>query len=191
MSQHATPGVVRSGLLLCSAVLLALTGCRDLQRFDLGEGEAYCGPIVSTPVFHEGFIPTDSPPVLRLKFYLDTDNLTTRPGRLFSDDAERGLCANDGEPLFDGAELRTVESVLHDPISELSFGEGREHSVFAYVDSTCQGSMLALVSMMRSGDLELRLFKPKPEAPDDAAPGERSGYALFHLKRRDEKNCGF
>jgi hypothetical protein len=178
-------------LLLCSALLLATSGCRDLQRFDLDEGEAYCGRIVSTPVFHEGFIPTDSPPVLRLKFYLDIDNLATRPGRLYSDDAERGLCADDGGALFDAAELRTVEPVLHDPISDLSFGEGREHSVFSYVDSTCQGSMVALISMMRSGALEVRLFKPMPEAPTDAAPGERSGYALFHLKRSDEKSCGF
>ena len=173
------------------AGLFWASGCRELARFDLDEGEAYCGSIVSTPVFHEGFIPTDSPPVLRLKFYLDVDNLTTRPGRLSSDDAERGLCADAGNPLFDAAELRTIEPVLHDPISELSFGEGREHSVFAYVDSTCQGTMLALVSLMRSGDVEMRLFKPMQQSASDAPPAERSGYALFHLKRRDEKNCGF
>lgn len=171
--------------------LLSTSGCRELARFELDEGQAYCGSIVSTPVFHEGFIPTDSPPVLRLKFYLDIDNLTTRPGRLTSDDAERGLCKDAGGALFDDAELRTIEQVLHDPISELSFGEGQEHSVFSYVDSTCQGTMLALVSLMRSGDLELRLFKPMPLSADNAPPKERSGYALFHLKRREEKNCGF
>lgn len=177
-------------LVLC-ALLTATSGCRELKRFDLDEGEAYCGSIVSTPVFHEGFIPSDSPPVLRLKFFLDVNNLTSRPGRLTSDDVERGLCVEDGEPLFDDTPLRAIEPVLHDPISELSFGEGHEHSLFAYVDSTCQGTMLALVSLMRSGDIELRLFKPMRLATDDAPPGEQAGYALFHLKRKDESSCGF
>ena len=70
-------------------------------------------------------------------------------------------------------------------------GDGREHSFFAYADSTCQGTMLAVVSLMQSGDTEVRLFKPAPASSPDSPASEQAGYALFHLKRRDEDNCGF
>lgn len=178
------------GILAVLTLSLGL-GCSDLSKFELEAGEAYCGSLVSAPLFHAGFVPDGSPPRLRLRLQLDIDRLTSRPGELTSDDQGRGLCRDTDERLFDEAELRAIPEVLHDPISTLDFGEGRKHSFFAYVDSSCQGTMLAITSLMKNGDVEMRLFKPRPATGDDAPASESAGYALFYLKRRDQDKCGF
>ena len=166
---------------VCLCFLAA--ACTDLSKYQLSDSEAYCGLMVSAPLFQSGFVPEGTPPVLRLRLHLDMDKLTTTPGTLTSDDRTRGLCKDNDQPLFDEAELRAIPEVLHDAISTLEFGQGREHSFFAYVDSTCQGTLLAVVSLMKNKDVELRLFKP--------AAVESSGYALFYLEPRETVNCGF
>lgn len=179
-------GRATAGLLLCGGIAL---GCSDLDKFQLGDDEAYCGSLVSAPLFHHGFVPDGSPPALRLRLHLDVDELTTRPGRLTSDDRDRGLCRDSKQALFEDAPLRAIPEVLHDPISTLDFGQGREHTFFAYVDSSCQGTMLAVVSLMKSEEVEVRLFKPALASADDTENG--AGYALFYLKPRKADNCGF
>jgi hypothetical protein len=168
-----------------------LAACSDLSKYQLSDNEAYCGSMVSAPLFHSGFVPQGAPPALRLRLHLDIDALTTTPGTLTSDDRTRGLCKDNDQPLFDEAQLRAIPEVLHDAISTLEFGQGREHSFFAYVDSTCQGTMLAVVSLMKNQDVELRLFKPAAQSASDAPAAESSGYALFYLKPRETANCGF
>ena len=182
-----TSGASRAAL----ACFFFALGCSDLSEFQLEEGEAYCGRLVSAPLFHAGFVPDGSPPLLRLKLHLDVDRLTTLPGRITSDDATRGLCKDTGGALFQDAQLRAIPQVLHDPISMLSFGDGRKHSFFAYADSTCQGTMLAVVSLMESGNAEVRLFKPAAAATPDSPASEQAGYALFHLDAHEEDICGF
>ena len=81
-------------------------------------------------------------------------------------------------------------------LSALTFGEGHEHDFFAWVDSTCQGTMLAVVSLMKNNYVELRLFKPAPLSPS-TTPAESPGFAVFHLnpkplhKPEKEGGCGF
>jgi hypothetical protein len=58
------------------------------------------------------------------------------------------------------------------------------------VDSTCQGTLLSVVSLMRNGGVELRLFKPGLETTGHAPAAERAGFGVFLLKRR-EKGCRF
>lgn len=128
---------------------------------------------------------------MRLRLHLDIDALTTIPGNLTSDDAKYGLCRGTEQPLFDGAPLRAIPEVLHDSISTLEFGQGRVHSFFAYVDSTCQGTMLAVVSLMKNKTVEVRLFKPAPMTEGKASAAESSGYALFYLKPFETDSCGF
>lgn len=147
--------------------------------------------MVSAPLFHSGFIPEGGKPNLRLRLHLDVDALTTNPGTLTSDDRTRGLCKASDQPLFDEAPLRAIPEVLHDPISTLEFGQGREHSFFAYVDSTCQGTMLAVVSLMKSKNVEVRLFKPAAMTDSDAPAAESSGYALFYLEPYETSSCGY
>lgn len=177
--------------------LPAFLSCKNLDRFDTHGEAAYCGDLVSGPNFHDGFVATGvEPPSIRLKLTLDTaqlgsfsDNKTAHVGRLTSNDQEQGLCSGDGQPLFLSSPLRTIPQVSHDSISTLSFGEGHDEDFFAWTDSTCQGTMLAIVSLLRNGQVEVRLFKPAP-LPADGGPETRPGFGLFSLKRHD-KGCEF
>jgi hypothetical protein len=112
---------------------------------------------------------------------LDTNQLTSVPGFLSSDDAASGLCSANGQALFQDAPLRAIPEVDHDVLSTLSFGEGHEHDFFAWVDSTCQGTMLAVVSLMKNNQVEMRLFKPARLPQTGAPPAETPGFAVFHL----------
>ena len=173
---------------------LALVGCHNLEGFTSKEGEAYCGPIAGAK-FQTGFVPSGQPPDLTVALRLDAGRLTTQPGFLSSHNAATSLCGE--QPLFQDAPLRPIPVIDSDAISTLSFGEGHEHDFFAYVDSTCQGTMLAVVSLIKNDQVELRLFKPARLPPPDTVPtpAEQPGFAVFHLRvakrGTDENSCGF
>jgi len=200
---------------LPSAVGFALLGlgCTSLDRFDTDGNSAYCGPMVGSPAFHEGILPDGVPPALRMRMRLDIDALRertsrahgsgesgaqneTRPsqtvvvGNIATDDATYGLCAAEGTVLFDNAALRAIPELDHDPLSTLEFGDGRDYNFFAWADSTCQGTMLAVVSLMRNDGIEVRILKPATLPPSEAQAESRPGFALFTLSRRNE-GCGF
>jgi hypothetical protein len=188
----------RALLLLASvgSAFLALS-CRSLDRFDTRGDAAFCGDLVGGPSFHDGFVPAGEPSVLRMKLTLDTsqissfaENKNARPGGLSSNDVDIGLCSPGGQALFESSPLRAIPQVDHDTISTMTFGEGHDEDFFAWTDSTCQGTMLAVVSLLRNGDVELRLFKPAPFPEPDAGPDKRPGFALFYMRRND-KGCGF
>ena len=163
----------------------ALASCRSLDRFDTEKPAAYCGSIVGDAHFHSGFIRDGAPPSLELKLELDTSSLTDRPGSLSSNDRAAGFCKP--APLFDGAPLRAIPEMFHDALSQADLGQGHEHDFFAWVDSACEGTMLAVVSLLTNGAVEVRLLKPGPDIPDQA---KRAGFGLFYLQR-SQSGCGF
>lgn len=179
-------------------VCLLTLSCRDLDRFDTKGQAAFCGQLVKAPAFHDGFVPNGRPEFsLTMKLTLDTSQLsslsndkTTQVGALTSDDVDTGLCSANGQALFESAPVRGIPQLDHDTLSTLSFGEGHDQDFFAWADSTCQGTTLALVSLLRKGDVELRLFKPAALPPPGAGPDQLPGYGLFYLKR-DDRGCGF
>jgi hypothetical protein len=190
-------------LTLCAACALS---CTSLDGFSNKPGEAYCGQIGSAlvcdpgapcPGFHDGFVKEGSPPDLWVAMTMDTGKLSTIPGELTSNDPQ-GICGTAETPqvLFFDAPVRAIPEVDHDVLSALTFGEGHDHDFFAWVDSTCQGTMLAVVSLMKNNYIELRLFKPAP-AISNATAAQRPGFALFHLDPkplylpREEGGCGF
>ena len=175
---------------LCGAFCAAAFGCSSLDRFDTNGDDAYCGEIVGGPDFHDGFIPDLAPPRLEIGLEIDAGALTSRPGVLTSNDRETGLCTAEGHALFESAPLRAIPELLNDPLSTLEFGEGRDHNLFAWVDSSCQGTLLGVLSLLRNDNVELRLFKPATLPAPEAAAGERPGFALFYLRRRDH-GCEF
>ncbi|MDF3066858.1 MAG: hypothetical protein K0R38_2459 [Polyangiaceae bacterium] len=186
-----------SARIFLALFALPALSCRNLDRFDTGEKGAFCGDLVSGPSFHDGFVPDLSPALLRVGMTLDTSKLSTysedkatRPAFLTSNDRASGLCAEYDQALFENAPLRSIPQVDHDSIASMSFGEGHDTDFFAYVDSTCQGTMLAVVSLLRKGDVELRLFKPAPLPSEDADAAHRPGFALFYL-HKNEEGCGF
>lgn len=168
---------------------VAAGGCRSLDRFDAEKPSAYCGGVVGNEKFQTGFIPTGSPPSLELRLQLDTSALTTRPGTLSTNDAGTGVCGKN--PLFADATLRAIPEVLHDALSQVEFGEGHEQDFFAWVDSTCKGTMLAVVSLLSNGAVEVRLLKPAPDLPPSTTDqADLSGFSLFYM-RRNQAGCGF
>ena len=107
---------------------------------------------------------------------------------LTSNDAGHGICGD--SPLFDEAPLRAIPELLHDALSQLEFGQGHEHDLLAWVDSTCKGTMLVVVSLLSNGAVEVRLFKPAPDLPPMTDQADLAGFGLFYLQRHQD-GCGF
>ena len=163
-----------AGTLAAWLALLAGLGCRDLDRFDTGESGAYCGQIINGAFTRHGFAEG-----LGLRLTLDIAALQQAPGTLSTNDAEAGRCAP--QPLFDRAPLQVTPELFADPLSLLEFGATRDHNFVAWVDSTCQGSALAVVSLMHTGDVEVRLLR-RGEPSDPPGPGD---FGVFQLQRTD------
>ncbi|HYP89226.1 MAG TPA: hypothetical protein VEQ59_13760 [Polyangiaceae bacterium] len=190
-----------ASLLLPLGTLLMTLSCRELQRFDTPNGEVYCGDLVSGDTFTDGFVRDREPQKLRMMLSkLDTsqlsaysmDNKVGTPARLASNDKSTGLCSGQGHALFEDSQMRAIPQVDHDAIASMTFGEGHDEDFFAWTDSTCQGTMLGVVSLLRNNDIELRLFKPAAQPDPKALADKRPGFALFYLKRHpDPASCGF
>lgn len=153
-----------------SAALLLLCGggCRDLDRFDTGPDEAYCGEVIAAPFTRAGFARR-----LRLELQLELSELHTVPGRISSDDADSGPCQP--RALFEQAPLRFPQKLEADALSTLQFGQSREHNFLSWVTSSCRGTYLAVVSLMHDGNVEVRLMKG-----DVAAEGPQPGSSVEH-----------
>lgn len=162
------------GVLLCSAVVVVGAGCRDLGRFDTGEAGAYCGRIIDSDFTRAGFAPG-----LGMRLTLDIDALEEAPGTLSTDDAA-GPCSP--LPEFQAAPLLVTPALFADPLSQLEFGGTRDYNFMAWVDSTCQGSALAVVSLMHTGQVEVRLLR-RGTGVDGGPPPEQFG--VFQLERND------
>ena len=170
---------------LAAAVLGAclVFGCRNLDRFETEEGMAYCGPMVN--LAQNGF--DSRQPDLKMQLELDMNSLTVQPGLLTTTrDGDGGVCFP--FPPFEKASLRAIPEIMHDQLALLEFGDGREYNFFAWVDSTCFGTVVAVVSLMKNDDVEVRLLKPKPEPAPGAPEADQPGFILFHLVRQ-KKPC--
>lgn len=159
-------------------LLFAVMGCQNLERFDTDRGSAYCGSIVDASFVRQGFAQHT-----RMQLKLDVDAFGSLPGRLTTDDQDDGPCA----PLatFRDADLRTPAKLQADPLSFLSFGDSREANLLAWVDSTCDGTYLAVVSLMKNDDVEVRLLKGQR----DAEGTEVGPFGVFHLERFERGSC--
>ena len=207
---HATfpPSVARA---LCALGALSVMACRSLDGFSSKPGEAYCGSIGS-PLFQDGFVKDGAMPTLQLALRLDINKLNSEPssdprdgsflavGYLRSHEGDdpvlqNGLCGD--QALFADAPVRAIPQVDRDALSAFTFGEGHDHDFFAWVDSSCQGTMLAVVSLLKNDQVEMRLFKPEPTPPPNAPANTRPGFAVFHLNPKplyaspDDGGCGF
>lgn len=172
-------------LLRASTALASLLfGCQSLDRFDTKNGAAYCGAIESSQFIwttpDEGGFARQ----LRLKLELDTASADTSPGKMTTDDTSDGPCKPSA--TFDHAPLRVTPEVARDSLSLMTFDEGQVHNFIAWVESSCRGSMLSVVSLYKSDRVDVRILKPAPAG----AGGQRDAFALFPLDRR-EGGCGF
>jgi hypothetical protein len=159
--------------------LLAAPACTRLERFDNSDGSAYCGNIVGAEFVREGFATLP-----RMQLQLDMQSLDRFPGRMTSDDAVDGPCRP--QATFDAARLRVSGKLQADALSQLEFGDQRELNLVAWVDSSCDGTYLAVVSLLENDDVEVRLMRS--QANEDAE--EAGPFGVFKLTRHPRK-CGF
>jgi hypothetical protein len=165
--------------LALAGSLLACAGCRDLSQFSTG-GDRFEGAVVQGDFVRAGI-----GPLTNLCLTLDTDHLQDAPGAISTDDG-----------LFHAVALRSIPQIWHDPLSTLSFGEGRLKNLVYAAEASLpfadglDGSVLVLVSLMQSGHVEVRLLRGAPgltqTATDSGTPGAPAGniFAVFDLTRQ-------
>ena len=168
---------------------LALAGCRDLSSFSTN-GDSFVGPVVSAPfvlagVGGDGGLLGDG---VSLCLTLDTNHLQDAPGTVSTSDGR-----------FQAAPLRPIPQIWQDPLSTLSFGEGRLKNLVYVVRATQPfgdgegNDVFVVLSLMQSGDVEVRLLRSAPGAATDAGAAGGAGtnlFAVFDLTRQSG-GCSF
>ncbi len=196
MSCAALPGPRRVALRLAPLALAgslsagAAAGCDDVSRFSTADGEAYCGAITLGGAFRAGLSPR-----VQMRLSLDADALDgpEPPGALWTYEAPDG--ATPERRLLDGASLRPIGALAHDPLSRLELGEGRERNAIYAVSASDPEvePLLAILSLRTDGSVEVRLLRPgRDPLASGEAPGEgqRQVFGNFRLTRRTG-TCGF
>lgn len=156
--------VVVGRLAIPVLALVALVACRDSSRFS-SRGDRFQGPIVKG-----SFVRSGLPETIEMCLTLDTDHLQDTPGTLSTSDGR-----------FKAAPLRPIPQVWHDPISTLSFGDGRvQNLVYAAAPDDAQ-DVFVIVSLMQSDGIEVRLMRGAPGADAGATPAL---FGVFTLERQ-------
>jgi hypothetical protein len=153
----------------------AVLGCSDVTRFT-NSGDHYQGTVVAGDFVRAGINPSTG-----LCLVLDASHLQDAPGTLSTSDGR-----------FASTPLRPIPQIWHDPLSTLAFGDGRVQNLVyiatPIVDADALGDVVAVVSLMQSGGVEIRLFRGAPEI--DAGPGGNNLFGVFSLTR-ESGPCSF
>jgi hypothetical protein len=157
------------GCLTIGAISIFAIGCRDTAGFSTGSGH-YEGSVVSGSFVRNGIADGT-----RACITLDANHFQDAPGSIWT---------NDG--LFEAVPLRPIPQIWHDPLSTLAFGEGRTKNL-VYVATpnpdggTIGGDVMAIISLMDSGSIEVRLIRGAPQGPDGGDVGSDDIFAIFDL----------
>jgi hypothetical protein len=157
-------------LVVVTIWLLFVGGCRDTSRFS-SRGDRFEGAIVKGSFVRSGLDEAE-----RMCLTLDTDHLQDAPGTITTSDGR-----------FKSAPLRPIPQIWHDPLSTLDFGDGRvQNLVYAATPEVEPQDVIAIVSLMRSDHIEVRLLRGAPQTdagppPPGAAPAL---FGVFNLDRQ-------
>lgn len=158
--------------VFAATIALLASACHDVSSFSTVSGGSYEGPIASASFVRSGLGKS------RMCLTIDTSHLQDAPGALSTDDG-----------LFHDTPLRSIPQLWQDPLSTLTFGDGRiQNAVYVAhgnpVDRGEAGDVFVVVSFMVSGDIEVRLLRGAPAAADaGASPGPPSLFGVFTLSR--------
>jgi len=168
-----------------SVALATSVGCKSTKRFSSKAGDHYEGNVVKG-----NFVRTGVSEDIKMCAIIDADHFQDTPGFISTSDGR-----------FRQAALRPIPQIWHDPLSTLSFGDGRvQNMVFmatpepgdaAAAVSDAQ-DVLVVMSLMEEGGLEVRLVRGAPQSdsgvpvPPQAAPV----FGVFTLDRQ-EGTCTF
>ena len=164
-------------LALCGSCAAGLvTGCRDLSRFS-SKGGRFEGVVVVGNFVRSG-VGAD----VKICVTLDTDRLQDAPGTVRTSDGR-----------FGGTKLRPIPQIWHDPLSTLSFGDGRvQNLLYVAAPESEPQDVLVVLSLMQSDHIEVRLVRGAPQT-DAGPPPEGASPALFGVfdLARQEGPCSF
>jgi hypothetical protein len=146
--------------------LIAIGGCRNVSRFSSGSGH-YEGTVVGG-----SFVRSNVALDARLCLTLDAEHLQDAPGRISSTDGRFKV----------GTAMRPVPQVWHDPLSTLTFGEGRVKNMLYMAEADEGGDVTVIVSLMESGDIEARLVRGAPPVDGGIATNVFGVFALTHVE---------
>jgi hypothetical protein len=157
------------------SLALAPTACRDVTRFT-NEGDHYEGDIVEGSFVRAGFAAGT-----RLCLTVDANHLQDAPGTVGSTDAR-----------FHATALRPIPQIWHDPLSTLTFGDGRVQNLVyvatPMIDGGTDADAMVFVSLMQGGGVEVRVLRGAP--PVGQTDEGTSLFGVFSL-RRAEGPCSF
>jgi hypothetical protein len=127
-----------------------LGACRDLSRFSTADGDHFEG-VVTRGTFVRAGIDED----VRMCLTLDTDHLQDAPGAVTTSDGR-----------FRATPLRPIPQIWQDPLSTLTFGQGRiKNLVYALSPEPDAGDsqdVYAVVSLRQNDDVDVRLLRGAP-----------------------------
>lgn len=175
--------LVGLSIALALASSLATAGCRDTSRFS-SRGDRFEGAIVKGNFVRSGFGES-----VRICLTLDTDRLQDAPGTITTSDGR-----------FQGTALRPIPQIWHDPLSMLSFGDGRVQNLL-YAAAPSPGDdegaaeaqdVMVVISLMQTDHVEVRLLRGAPQT-DAGLPPPGSATALFGVFNLDRQPgpCAF
>jgi hypothetical protein len=167
-------------LAMLVALALGAVGCRSVSRFSSKDGDHFEGDVVKGSFVRAG-VAEDA----RMCVVLDASHLQDSPGTLSTSDGR-----------FKGTALRPIPQIWHDPLSTMSFGDGRvQNLVYVATPAAPAGDtqdVMVFLSLMDEGGIEVRLVRGAPQVDGGpGAPAQASPmFGIFTLDRRDGA-CAF
>jgi hypothetical protein len=156
-------------------LVLATIGCQDITRFSTQE-DRYEGTVVGASFVRAGIAEGT-----RLCLTFDGARAQSRPGFMTSSDGR-----------FRSEPLRPIPELLHDSLASLKFGDDRHRQLLFMVrpearPDTATGDVTAILSLMDTDSVELRLLQGAPplaDAPPPETPAAGHLFGIFRLTRQ-------
>jgi len=160
--------------------IAGLCGCRDNATRFTTHDDHFEGSIVTGR-----FVRSNLGDDVRMCVLLDGERLQDTPGTLTTSDGR-----------FRGTPLRPIPQIWHDPLSTLTFGDGRARNLVYVATPAGAGAdaedAFVFVSLMENGEVEVRLLRGAPTGTAEAGAPPRTPplFGVFTLDRR-EGACSF